>query len=108
MDITRLTVLVAAALLATACANTEPLEVASAPETVAVADTQDAAVEEDAPAYSRRRGCANGYAPVGTRVKRCVRSEINDVRVSSPNVLRNAGYGSASEMSNGAIAPPQD
>jgi hypothetical protein len=118
MDLNRLTALVAAALLATACSSTETREASSAPEPVAAveeaaatdATVAEAAAEEEAPRYSRRRGCPNGYAPTGTRVKRCTTSMIgNDVQTTGGEALRNVGNGTESEMTNrGSGGPPQD
>jgi hypothetical protein len=112
MELNRLTALVAAALLATACSSAETREASSAPEPVAATDATvaEAAAEEEAPRYSRRRGCPNGYAPTGTRVKRCTRSMIgNDVQTTGGEALRNIGNGTESEMTGrGSGGPPQD
>jgi hypothetical protein len=112
MEISRLTALVAAALLATACSSTETRTASSAPEPVAAAEEQvaasdEAAVEEEAPRYDRRSGCPNGYAPVGTRIKRCT-SVGNDVRTTSADALRNVGTGTQQGATGRAAGgPPQ-
>ena len=120
MDITRLTVLLAATLLATACVGNSPrADVADESEAVVVEEMQEvaviveemqeAAVEEEAPRYSRRYGCPNGYAPTGTRIKRCTRNTISDVRVVNPSALDNVGYGTQSQATGRAASgPPQD
>ena len=92
MKISRITMVVLATLLASACASTP--------------QAGGAGAAEEAPHYSRRAGCPDGYAPVGTRIKRCTAMGA-DVRTVSGDAARNAIRQSGA-LSTGHGDPPRD
>jgi len=99
--LTRATTLLSAMLLAACAAGpteptaAQPEAVAPVAQEMAVADdaavVAEDAVEEDAPRYSRRSGCPEGYAPTGTRIKRCRRSDAINTQTMSPEALNDVG-----------------